>query len=144
VPRGKEEAFFNGLLEAAIAALERSLAVAAQSLPEAEPALAETIRAGVIQHFEVAFEQCWKFMQRWLDTNGGDAGELPRSRKDLFRQAARVGLIPDALPWFALTETRNLTTHTYDLSKAEQGFHAAHHLLPLAQAFLKKMRAANA
>ena len=31
--------------------------------------LFETVKAGVIQHFEVAYELCWKFIQRWIKEN---------------------------------------------------------------------------
>lgn len=29
----------------------------------------ETVKSGVIQAFEVAYEQSWKFMKRWLEEN---------------------------------------------------------------------------
>ncbi|NTU54518.1 MAG: hypothetical protein HGA97_12675 [Chlorobiaceae bacterium] len=29
----------------------------------------QTIKSGVIHNFEVAYEQCWKFMKRWLEIN---------------------------------------------------------------------------
>ena len=29
----------------------------------------ETVKAGVIQNFEVTCEQCWKFMKRWIEEN---------------------------------------------------------------------------
>jgi len=62
----------------------------------------ETVRAGVIQNFEVAYEQCWKMIQRWIKENKtSEEAEHPRTRKDLFRMAARCGLIDDPLPWFA-------------------------------------------
>jgi len=28
----------------------------------------DTLRAGVIQNFEVAYEQSWKMLQRWIKT----------------------------------------------------------------------------
>jgi nucleotidyltransferase substrate binding protein (TIGR01987 family) len=59
----------------------------------------QAIRSGVIQHFEFTFELCWKFMQRWLRENSiPEDADLPRTRKDLFRHAARLGLIEDPVP----------------------------------------------
>lgn len=54
------------------------------------------LRAGVIQNFEVAYEQCWKFIERWIRENRApENADHPRSRKELFRMAARHGLISD-------------------------------------------------
>jgi len=39
--------------------------------------------------------------------------DLPRTRKELFRVAARDGLVRDPLIWFGFGDARNLTTHTY-------------------------------
>lgn len=78
------------------------------------------IRAGTIQHFEVVYEMCWKFMQRWLRENyTPEEADYPRTRKELFRLAARYGLISDPLPWFGYAEARNLTIHTYNEKEAE-------------------------
>lgn len=77
------------------------------------------IRAGVIQHFEIVYELCWKFMQRWIRENRTpEEADHARTRKDLFRLAARCGLIQDPLPWFAYGEARNLSVHTYNEKEA--------------------------
>jgi nucleotidyltransferase substrate binding protein (TIGR01987 family) len=77
------------------------------------------IRAGVIQHFEIVYELCWKFMQRWLRDNlNPEEADYPRTRKELFRMAARTGLLEDPLPWFGYGEARNLTAHTYNEKEA--------------------------
>ena len=102
-----------------IETLERSLNVAGKQMKSLNKNLQETIRAGVIQNFEVAYEQCWKYIQRWIKINGSytDA-ENPRTRKDLFRMAARYGLIKDPLSWFEYNDARNVTSHTYNESQA--------------------------
>lgn len=128
-------------LELAVDALDRSINTALRKMDPMDSDLNETIRAGVIQHFEVAYEQCWKFIQRWLRENQSpEEIDLPRSRKDLFRQAARCGLISDPIPWFDFGEARNLTSHTYDLSKAEKGYIIAKRFLPFAQELLDRLR----
>lgn len=84
------------------------------------------IRAGVIQNFEFTYELSWKFMQRWLRENQGSSEiDYLRSRKDLFRAAAKYGLIQDPLPWFEYSDARNLTSHTYSEDKAEIVFQTA-------------------
>ncbi len=131
-------------LQWAVDALQRSILAAERGMKSADEDLKETIRAGVIQHFEVAYEQCWKFIQRWVRENvSAEEAEFPRSRKQLFRIAARYGLVSDPLPWFEFGEARNLTAHTYDLSKAEAGFLIAQRFLPYAQEVLERLRKAN-
>src|SRR5690349_7728183 len=103
-------------LEKALVALERSLRAARESenMPQLDDAFRETLRAGVIQKFEVAYEQCWKLLQRWIRENRSpEDADQPRTRKELFRMAAREGLIDDPLPWFDYGDARNLPSHTY-------------------------------
>ncbi|MDI6781131.1 MAG: nucleotidyltransferase substrate binding protein, partial [bacterium] len=72
----------------------------------------DTIKSGVIQNFEVAYEQCWKFIQRWIRENRTpEDASNPLTRKELFRLAATYGLIHDPLPWFGYGEKRNLISH---------------------------------
>lgn len=104
----------------------------------------EAIRAGVIQNFKVAYEQCWKFIQRWLRENySPEAANHPRTRKEIFRIAARVGLIADPLPWFAYGDARNLTSHTYDAKLAEIVYQAAEKFGDDAKTLLNKLRELN-
>jgi nucleotidyltransferase substrate binding protein (TIGR01987 family) len=102
-------------LELAIEALRRALDTVTRYEDTPDTDLRETLQAGVIQNFEVAYEQSWKFMQRWLRENlNPEDADFPRSRKDLFRMAARQGLVSDPLPWFEFAEARNLTSLSYD------------------------------
>lgn len=44
----------------------------------------------------MAYEQCWKFIQRWNSENQSpEDADIPRTRKELFRVAARLELISD-------------------------------------------------
>ena len=82
----------------------------------------ETYRSAMIKHFEVCFELCWKFMQRWLKYEELAAFEASYSKKDIFRLAHRKGLISDAMLWFEYLDIRNRTAHTYDEKTAEEVF----------------------
>ncbi|MBI5526745.1 MAG: nucleotidyltransferase substrate binding protein [Deltaproteobacteria bacterium] len=113
-------------LRKSIEALERSTNAAAANMDTLSEDLRETVRAGVIQPFEVAYEQCWKFIQRWLRENRiSEDADHPRTRKELFRMAARHGLIADPTPWFEYGEVRNETTHTYDEEQAAAAYETA-------------------
>ena len=82
-----------GSLRQALATLER--AMGALQPPERFEALdadiQETLQAGVIQSFEFSYELSWKYMERWLRENADSLEAAPRTRKDLFRAAARRG-----------------------------------------------------
>ena len=102
------------------------------------------LRAGAIQHFEFTFELCWKFIQRWLRANlSPEEAEFPRTRKELFRVAARHGLVADPLPWFEYAEARNLTSHTYDDDQAARVYEIAGRFFADARGLLGQLDARN-
>lgn len=84
-----------------------------ESDPSASVALRTVVRSGVIQCFEVVYEQAWKAMRRRLVKDEGPETIDPLSRRDLFRLAHRKGLVEQAEPWLTWHEARNLTSHTY-------------------------------
>ena len=57
------------------------------------------MRDGTIQRFEYTMDLCWKLIQRYLK----DVAQVPeteiRSKKDLFREAAKIGYIENAEIW---------------------------------------------
>ena len=104
----------------------------------------EAIRAGVIHNFEVAYDLSWKFIQRWIRENRTpEDAEHPRTRKDLFRLAARYGLIADPEPWFVYGDARNLTSHTYNEAQAVSVYETAKDFRDDAKYLLKQLKAAN-
>ncbi|KJJ83348.1 nucleotidyltransferase substrate binding protein [Candidatus Omnitrophus magneticus] len=82
----------------------------------------ETLKAGVIQNFEVAYELCWKFLKRWLSLNVSPNIADGVYRRELFRICAEHRLIFDVDIWMSYHEARNLTSHTYDSVSAEKVF----------------------
>lgn len=130
-------------LRMAIDALKRSLNAVHSNREVLSVDLRETVRAGVIQHFEVAYEQCWKFIQRWIRENRSPEDADPRTRKELFRLAARYGLVSDPLPWFEYGDARNLSSHTYDAKQAAAVFAVAERFNIDAQDLLKQLEARN-
>lgn len=131
-------------LRKTIGALQRSLQAAHSSIASLDAALQETVRAGVIQHFEMAYEQCWKFMQRWMRVNvSPEDADYPRTRKELFRMAARQGLISDPIPWFSFSDARNLSAHTYDEAQAVSVYDTARLFLPHALELLARLEERN-
>ena len=119
-------------LKKAVAALERSLRVVnEQSAGEAD--LVETLRAGVVQNFEVAYEQTWKMMKRWLELNANPIEVDGVTRRQLFRLCHENRLIDDVDVWMAFHKSRNETSHTYNVETADDVFSVAGDFLPAAQ-----------
>ena len=81
----------------------------------------DIIRDGTIQRFEYTYELAWKMLRRHFEWRG-DTGMAGMPRKDVFREAARSGLILDPVKWFVYNEARNSTSHDYDRSKAEKTY----------------------
>jgi nucleotidyltransferase substrate binding protein (TIGR01987 family) len=101
------------------------------------------LRAGVIQSFEFTYEQCWKFMRRWLSLNAGRAYVDGVARRELFRVAARNGLIDDVERWMDAHHARNRTSHTYDGVTADEVLLVAREFLHDAERLYPALAARN-
>lgn len=134
-----------GSLRRAIDSLDRSLQATefSSEFETFNPLVQETLRAGVVQNFEVAYEQCWKMMKRWIETNVSTEAVDGVTRRELFRQAAEQKLLADVDEWMSFHQTRNLTSHTYDVETANDAYHDAVSFLPLAKALFARLEANN-
>ena len=101
------------------------------------------IRAGVIQHFEVTYELCWKLMARWLNAHIGPGVADGVSRRQLFRLAASSQLITDVDRWMRHHHGRNETSHIYDHEKAERVYWATIDFVHDARQLLKALESRN-
>lgn len=116
-------------LEKSIASLGRTLAFS-EKVAKDDAETMEIARTAVIQCFEVAYELCWKFMQRWMDLNVSPDAVTMATKREFYRHAAENGLILDVDEWMGYHQARNETAHTYNLEKAmaiaavARGFHA--------------------
>ena len=126
-----------------VEALRRSVDEAAKAMPTLPEGLVETVRAGVIQHFEVAYEQCWKAMRRWIEVNVGSEMVDGVTRRELFRLAAESRLIGDIEAWMEFHWGRSHASHTYDPKIAGEVYAKARQLVPLAEAFVRAIEARN-
>ncbi len=102
-----------------------------------------TLQAGVIQNFEVAYEQCWKFMKRWIEENDSPNIVDGVTRRELFRIASESRLILDVETWMSFHKSRNLTSHTYDKKNAEVSFQISNSFLKEASEFLTRIKTHN-
>ena len=127
----------------AITALDRSVTEVNARMGTLSPILQDTVRAGIIQNFEVTYEQSWKMMKRWLETNVSADMVDGVTRRELFRQAAEARLITNVDLWMEFHAARNETAHTYDAGTAGQVFSEAGRFLTEAKKFLETIKARN-
>ena len=102
---------------------ERSLQNFAKALGKLESFLRETVsserdRAGVIQAFEFSFELAWKTVQKLSESHSKQVG----SPKQAFQIAFQLGWIAEGEhgKWLQMVADRNLTSHTYDETLADE------------------------
>ena len=73
----------------------------------------DTISAGIIQNFEIAYENSWKLMARWLDENISADTSHKTTKKGLFRLAGEYFLIDDVNMCIEFYNARNNILHIY-------------------------------
>ncbi len=133
-------------LEQAVASLAQALQVvhdadwfAAQPYP-----VQRTLLAGVVQNFEFVYELCVKMMRRRLELDADIPGQVDLAGfREMVRLAAEQGLVADVSAWFEFRQLRNITSHTYDQSKADRVVDAAGDLLKAARDLLGQLTARN-
>ena len=103
--------------------------------------LKDTLRSGVIQNFEVAYELSWKFMKRWLSFNVSPELIEGVPRYELFKHAVEMGLISGLGEWFDFHKARNRTVHEYSDTTAEEVLDFAKKFVPYAEEFIAKLEA---
>lgn len=130
-------------LEKAIDALSSSLKIAHQATNTPTVGLFEVIRAGVIQNFEVAYEQSWKMIKRFLEKNFASDYVDGITRRELYRLAAESQLIQDVDLWMNFHRARNETSHTYNKSTAADVFNSAESFLAEVQMLLAILKKKN-
>ena len=122
-------------LKNAVEALRKSIDVYKENCNR-DIDLSESLRSGVIQNFEVAYELSWKFMKRWLEINISPGIIMGVTRKEFYRIAAENLLITDVEKWRDFHEGRNRTSHIYDGIVAEDILRTAFDFLPYVRNFL--------
>lgn len=100
----------------------KSLKKAFETLKEAlqEP-YATLVRDAAIQRFEYTFELTWKVLRRVAKIEGLESD----SPRQTLRNAFQLNLLKDMDLWFQFLEDRNITSHTYNESRAEKVYQSA-------------------
>ena len=88
----------------------------AVSLAQERP-LSKLEQQGLIQAFEFTHELAWNTLKDFLEERG--VQNLYGSR-DATREAFKTGLIKNGEAWMNMIQSRNLTSHTYDETVANE------------------------
>ncbi|WP_295158745.1 HI0074 family nucleotidyltransferase substrate-binding subunit [uncultured Brachyspira sp.] len=100
-------------LEKSIKSLEKSINVYNLYKDDKNIDLVNTISSGIIQNFEIAYENSWKLMAKWLDENVSSDSSHKTTRKGLFKLAGEYFLIDNVEIWIEFHNSRNNTSHRY-------------------------------
>ena len=114
------------------------------ALNENDPELKFALKTATIQSFEYSYEIALKMLKRVLRNNLSSDEELElMSFKDLIRVAAQFDIIENPQSWFGYRNKRNITSHTYDIDKAEDIFIIIPAFIVDVENLLKKLKAKN-
>ena len=75
----------------------------------------QIIRDSIIKRFEFTFELGWKLLKNFLEENGVKAF----SPRECIKEAFKMNLITKEEDWLELLKARNLTSHVYAETMAE-------------------------
>jgi nucleotidyltransferase substrate binding protein (TIGR01987 family) len=121
-------------LEKAIGQLQKSLTYLNSEMARQDENLREQFRGAAIQAFEYTYELGLKMLRRQLEQIVSNPAEIREMNfLDFIRAAAEAGLVKDVPGYRLYREKRNITSHTYDLHKAEE-------LLDIMDGFMLEMR----
>jgi nucleotidyltransferase substrate binding protein (TIGR01987 family) len=82
----------------------------------ASPIMEKRDLAGIVLTFKFTYETSWKALKQKLEHLGITSGP-PR---DVFAKGYQASLLDDEEIWLSILKDRNLTTHTYNESLAQQ------------------------
>ena len=110
-------------LQKVVALLDNALKLAAgDRMQELQQDERELIKAGVIQNFEFTYEVSWKTLKRYLEMSSPNPAEIDNmSFADLIRTGCENNiLLSDLSAWQNYRRARGITSHVYDMKKAEE------------------------
>jgi nucleotidyltransferase substrate binding protein (TIGR01987 family) len=125
-------------LEKALSSLEQAIARSQRQPTD------EEVRDSVIQRFEYSYELSWKMLKRQLEMDSPTPVSIDAmSFKEMIREAAERGLINNPESWFEYRRQRNLTSHTYNETKARQVYQTALLFIQDAKTLLQNLKQRN-
>jgi len=96
----------------------------------------EIVRDSAIQRFEFTYELAWKTLKAALEEKGVKELYSPR---DVFKAAFQNGIIENDPTWLDMIDTRNMTSHLYKESMADDVYVKLPGYLKLFKKLVKKL-----
>jgi nucleotidyltransferase substrate binding protein (TIGR01987 family) len=107
-------------LNHAFSALEKSMDYLNSDLAQ-DSDIKEQFRNSAIQCFEFTYELAVKMLRRHLARISSDAYNVQQmSYMELIRTSAQAGLLTEVAHYRKYRDMRNITSHTYDVNRAEE------------------------
>lgn len=107
-----------------LSALQKALVSLDAALQEHKKQNNDFLRDSCIQRFEYTYELSWKMLKRFLEMTEPASSSIDElSFPGLIRKGNEKGLLlSDWTKWKVFREARNLTSHTYNETKAKDVF----------------------
>lgn len=134
-------------LHNAVTSLQASLSVVDNEpwFSEQPANVRQTLVAGVVQNFEFVYELSVKMLRRQLEQEADSPADVDHaSFRAMLRTAAEKGLIDDVESWMKYRQLRNVSSHTYDESKAALVHQQSRDFVKDAEVLLKNLEARSA
>ncbi len=98
------------------------------------------VRDSIVKRFEYTYEMAWKAIRHDLRRAMSPREIDGLTRRDLYRRAARAGLLDDSSAWFSYHEARNAAAHTDDDEFAIRAVAEIERFAPEARDLLRRLR----
>ena len=96
--------------------LENAVSRLDEAIKDSKKIELSTLKDGVIQRFEFTLELSWKILKTYLVNEGIDCVNTPKS---VVREAYKAGIIKNGEIQIEMIDNRNLTSHIYSQSMAD-------------------------
>ncbi|MGL4670632.1 nucleotidyltransferase substrate binding protein [Cetobacterium sp.] len=97
--------------------LENAISRLDEAIKDSQKFELSTLKDGAIQRFEFTLELSWKILKTHLANEGIDCINTPKS---VIRQAYKAEIIKNGEVWLEMVDDRNLTSHIYSQSMADE------------------------
>jgi nucleotidyltransferase substrate binding protein (TIGR01987 family) len=130
-------------LQNAIGQLDKAIKFSESPLAD-DPEVFEQFRNSVVQCFEYTYELSWKYLKRQIEKEHANPSIVDEWEfKELIREASTRGFIDDPQQWFLFRRLRNISSHGYDKTKADEVLSHARQLWQAADFLFKKLQEKN-
>ena len=128
----------------ALSQLELSLELIESEDARQNPVYREEFRTAAIKKFEYTYDLAVKLIRRQLAEIVSNPAELSQmSFMDLIHTGHQAGLVQDINYYRAFRASRNITSHTYDETKAQEVMDTMEEFIPEIKYLIKKLEQHN-